>query len=358
MSLLLIVLLFKVCFSKEVTISNTEPRLDINGNIINAHDGIIQQWEPNGDFFFYAMGYGNCLEPTGANGCADAAINDSCGFEFNHTINLYTSPDLSSKSWTPHGNILPFTNRPSGIVFSPTLVYNPNTSKYVLWADWLADNNFGTSKYFAATSDSPYGPFMVVNENVNLTQAQPGSGQLFVDNDAENTGYMIYTSIKDGHKILIEKLTPDYIYSTGVTSKFFNSSGCVEIPTMFKNYTSGSYYAFNSYCCCYCQQGSDVIVWRSDNGPLGEYERVGFINDHGGTGNNNNIVIDAQQSYVFSVNTTNGIEWIWYGDRWQSAEDRIKAHDFTYFGPLEVDAEGHGFEVMQWRDNFTIDFVN
>ena len=337
-------------------ISNTEPRLDINGNIINAHDGIVQQWEMNGDFFWYSMGYGNCTEPPGSNGCSDGNVNDSCGFEYNHTINLYISSNLSSGSLEYKGNVLPLTNRPlNWIVFSPTVVFNINTNKYILYTDYIINHDFSTSKYFAATSLSPYGPFNIINDNVNLTQLQPGSGQLFVDNDVNNTGYIIYTSLKDGHKILIEQLTNDYLYSSGITSKLFNSSSCVEIPTMFKNYETNIYYAFNSHCCCYCEQESDVIVWSSKNNILGPYELNGYINDFKGNGDNNNIVINAQQSYVFSVNTTNGIEYIWYGDRWQSAPDRIKAHDFTYFGPLEMD--GDNFKIMQWRDNFTIDFA-
>eukprot|EP01084_Bolivina_argentea_P087642 158294_1 len=341
-----------ICCAKTITISNTEPRLDTNGNIINAHDGVVQQFEPNGDFFFYGMGYGNCLEPPGSNGCADGSVNDSCGFEYNHTINLYTSPNLTSGSWKYQGNILPIANRPGGILFSPIVVFNKNTNKYILWAIWLANPNFSTSKYLVAESTSPFGPFITVIENVNVTQSIPGSGQIFVDNDAKNTAYLIYTSLADNHRILIEQLNSDYMSSAGSTTKLFNSSGCVEIPTMFKNVTTNIYYAFNSYCCCYCEQGSDVIVWKSENGALGEYKQIAYINDKQGNGNNKNIVINAQQSFVFPINTTNGIQWIWYGDRWQSATDRIKAHDFTYFGPLEMN--GDGFDIMQWRDNFTI----
>lgn len=99
--------------AKEITISNVEPRLDTNGNIINAHDGIMQQWHEDGNFYWYAMGYAMCSEPKGLNGCADygPGINDSCGFNWNHTVNLYISPDLSSGSWEFMGNVLPAENR-------------------------------------------------------------------------------------------------------------------------------------------------------------------------------------------------------------------------------------------------------
>ena len=78
-------------------ISNVNPRLDTDGNILNAHDGNVQQWDSNGDFFWYSIGYSNCTEPQATtNGCEYASVNNSCGFQYNHTINLYISSNLTS----------------------------------------------------------------------------------------------------------------------------------------------------------------------------------------------------------------------------------------------------------------------
>ena len=49
-----------------------------------------------------------------------------------------------------------------------------------------------------------------------------------------------------------------------------------------------------------------------------------------------------------------GVEQVMYiGDRWQSAPDRLKAHDFTVWAPVVFDAAGNattgGFE-----DEFTL----
>ena len=94
--LLVVVAATTVCESLSV-ISNTKPRLDTEGRILDAHDGNIQQWEPNGDFYWYSIGYSNCTEPQNTtNGCQYASVNDSCGFQYNHTINLYISPNLTS----------------------------------------------------------------------------------------------------------------------------------------------------------------------------------------------------------------------------------------------------------------------
>ena len=93
------------------TLSNTDPRLDTNGHIVNAHDGNVQQWETNGKFYWYAMAYSECMEPSGENGCSDAGVNNSCGFQYNHTVYLYTSSDLSSGSWQFVADVLPLANR-------------------------------------------------------------------------------------------------------------------------------------------------------------------------------------------------------------------------------------------------------
>merc|ERR1719265_2458686 len=68
----------------------------------------------------------------------------------------------------------------------------------------------------------------------------------------------------------------------------------------------------------------------------------------------------AQQNFVFPVETASGnTEYIWTGDRWESAADGIKAHDLQYWTPLTWahDAKA-GVDLPQrlaWLDNFTID---
>jgi hypothetical protein len=46
-----------------VTIDNRLPRLDVNGMIVDAHDGSIQQFESDGLYYMHAMQYGLCEEP-------------------------------------------------------------------------------------------------------------------------------------------------------------------------------------------------------------------------------------------------------------------------------------------------------
>jgi hypothetical protein len=62
-SLLYFILLPLFIHGIQVTINNLKPRLDINGVIIDAHDGSIQQFEKNGLYYMHAMQYGLCEEP-------------------------------------------------------------------------------------------------------------------------------------------------------------------------------------------------------------------------------------------------------------------------------------------------------
>ncbi len=76
--------------SKIVTISNTKPRQYLNGNIVDAHDGNIVQWTP----ILYAMDYvKNHQEQT--NPMDVQLYIQTCGFEYNQSINLYTSANLT-----------------------------------------------------------------------------------------------------------------------------------------------------------------------------------------------------------------------------------------------------------------------
>ena len=46
-----------------VKINNLQPRFDVNGMIVDAHDGSIQQFEKGGLYYAHAMQYGLCEEP-------------------------------------------------------------------------------------------------------------------------------------------------------------------------------------------------------------------------------------------------------------------------------------------------------
>ncbi len=328
-----------------VTINNIEPRRDVTGNIIDAHGGCLQFF--NGRFYLYGTAYGTNHD--------SLALN--CPFR------VYSSPDLGN--WTFEGELL--KEPPNGIYTRPSVVFNPNTRKYVLWYNWFSklwDGQAGV-----AVSDSPVGPFKIVNLNAHLAGVCPGDGSLFVDDDG--TSYYIYTAMGEGYAVRVERLTPDFLDSTGKTSNILARGG--EAPVIFRRNTI--YYALCGPLCPDCPYGSEVEVFTSSS-PLGPFtmkpsSNINHRPDAGGitnlpTGNTmsnrpgNGIpmestqgvalqihpehsapTVPAQQTWVAKIPTAGEPVFIWMGDRWGSAPDGVKGHDFQYWSaPLKFSPDG------------------
>ena len=308
-----------------VTINNLEPRRDVAGEIIDAHDGCLQFFA--GRYYLYGTAYGK-----------------TAGFSINNRFRVYSSPDLTH--WTFEGELLQAP--PDGVYYRPYVVFNPHTRKYVLWYNWypkLWDGQNGV-----ATSDSPVGPFQIANPNVQLSQSRyhPGDGSLFVDENG--TGYFIYTVIDRGHTIRVEKLTSDYLGSTGEVSVAL-ADGC-EGPVLFQH--KKIYYALFDWCCCFCPQGSGARVFTAAS-PLGPFTERPNINRAPvvGNGNPGNPTVAAQQTWVAQIPTPDGPAFVWMGDRWGSRPDGIKGHDFQFWSaPLTFGTDGDISpikNVSSWR---------
>ena len=168
-------------------VSNVTPRRDLEGNILDAHDGCLQKF--GNRYYLYGTAYGK-----------------TDGFGTANRYRCYSSPDLMT--WKLEGDLL--KDPPAGVYYRPYVVYNAKTRKYVCWYNWyptLWNGQFGV-----AVSDTPQGPFAIHDANVAVLQKSPGDLGLFVD--ADGTGYVIYTSIAKDHAISIEELTGDYLAST------------------------------------------------------------------------------------------------------------------------------------------------
>eukprot|EP00052_Salpingoeca_macrocollata_P004591 m.42209 g.42209 ORF g.42209 m.42209 type:complete len:398 (+) comp14319_c0_seq1:50-1243(+) len=313
LGLVAVVLLFGACHATLVNISNVQPRLDSQKHILAAHDGNTVQFTAGGPFYFYGMSYGTCQEQ----GCGSG----DCGFLLTHNITLYTTPDLASGTFTFQADVLPVADRPAGVYYRPKVVYNPNTKLYVLWVNWLPNRrDFEKSSYLAATSPTPQGPFKVQNSAVPLRYGIGGDFDLFVDTDG--SGYIIYTSLEENHSISVEALSSDFLSSANKSSGLVSSGPCFEAPAMFKR--DNMYVIIYGPCCCFCSEGSANVAYSSTS-PLGPFMHAGDLGNPG----------HAQQNFVIQVPTPNGTEYIWTGDRWGSAPDKVIDHDFQYWAPLQ-----------------------
>jgi len=315
---------------------------------VDVHDGNTVSY--NGEYYYFGAAYGSCKEPDGPNGCAGEA-KGSCGFREDHNVSLYTSTDMTT--WTYKGAVYSMLNAPvPGILFCPKVLYNPSTQMWVLWYNWIGsgppDEWFDFSVYAIAISPSPEGPFKVINNNISL--AYPDTGDFALFQDTDGTGYIAYSSqintspVRQHHHVSVEKLAPDYLSSLGneSTSGYFGD-GFSEAPTMWKR--NNTYYVSFGPLCCYCGQGSPAKYYTAPS-PLGPYTTQTVLDPD----------LQAQQTNVVAVNTNSGTQYIWQGDRWQTAPDGEKGHDFQFWIPLTFDDEGN-IASFSFVNNFTLDIL-
>jgi hypothetical protein len=199
--LLLLLAFLGACAAAVVTIDNTKPRLDVNGEIVNSHDGTIRFLD--GEWWLHAASYGAdpgtgefCDDPP-LTGCQKA--NGNCGFHQNHNVSIYSSPNMSSGSWTYRGDALRCAELPDcGILYRPHLVWNPTTKLHVLFYNYVSASNTG-SRIGAATSPHPTGPWTLRTPAMKFARPMLPSnhngsqGDFDVLVDTDGTGYIVYS---------------------------------------------------------------------------------------------------------------------------------------------------------------------
>jgi hypothetical protein len=362
-------LVMSVCRGVSVAfIDNTAPRRDLNNEIMDAHDGSVQRFPSaagaGAAFWMHTLSYGLCVAPTPL-GCDKTT--DHCGFQLDHNVSIYTSPDLTS--WSYVGLAFPRESRPPGTLFRPSVVWNRAARQFVMWVNFV-NESVNLHGYAALVAATPLGPFELAVPAVNLTNATKGGDyQIFVDDDA--TAYVIYSSL---HWMAVEELTPDYLASTGRTSGIFGPY-FVEAPIMFKR--AGVYYSMFGHCCCFCAQGSGGYVYTAP-APLGPWtlqapaaeadvvcapppppsaaRGAGSPTPGQGclyNGSDEVAVTKSQASYVVRVPTPNGTVLLWAGDRWGQSPDGLKGHEPQYWAPLAFLSDGR-VKHVEWVDNFTL----
>ena len=322
------------------TVNNTAPKVDAaTGAVLDIHDGNTVR--VGATFYWFGASYGACTEPPGADGCGGAAVG-SCGFGTNHTVSLATSADLVT--WSLVGVVLPVESRPPGILFSPWVARSAATGLWVLWVNILPVKDGGFSfdaAYYATfTADSPAGPFAIANRNVTgLAYTElPDAASVFVD-DADGAGYIAFTH-EDSHINHVQELTPDLLGPKpgGRVSPQIGGTNN-EGALMFKR--EGLYYVAFGQCCCFCGGGANVEVHVATS-PTGAYNRTG----------------DIMPSRAWSAQTGSvwftGVDYVLQGDRWQSAPDRLKAHDFSYMSKVVFTPDGGVASVGAFEDEVEI----
>lgn len=350
-----------------MTISNIHPRFNISGEIMDAHDGSYSRWTSSGPWYYYAMGYGTCTQR--------GDMCDGCGYGYSW-IGVWRSPDMRNGTWELVRDARD-DSWPLATYFRVHVVFNAKTTLYVLWVNV----NGADADYFVGTSASPEGPFRFQGRAWGKLPTA-GDFDILVDDDAQKTAYIIYTSVGQGHVMTVEQLAPDYLGSLArsANSSWSNfSSGVfgnrfVEAPAIFKR--KGIYYALFGNCCCFCGQGSGVEVYTAEKalGPWTYHENVGCttpLSPGCGCGMNHDscpalygtAVTKAQQNFVIQIPGPSGIQHVWTGDRWHSAADGIKAHDLQYWSVLRFQSSDAAPSLelpvqFVWEDNITFEILD
>lgn len=317
--------------AQEITIDNTKLRLDEKGQIVDAHDGRIIQFKDT--FYWYGTSYGT-----------------TNGFTIQNHYRCYSSKDMMN--WKYEGKLL--DTQPEGVYYRPHVIYNEKTKKYVLWYNWypkLWDGQFGV-----ATSDTPQGPFKIINNNVQMYNSKIGLGDfgLFVDDDG--TGYISYNTIKN-HQVSVEKLSDDYLSSTMENGGIIAEH--MEAGTQFKK--AGKYYLLTDYTCCFCNYGSGARVYISDN-PLKGYTLTNNINRYPGTHSLKlNDGIKRGTSYERLSKNKNGYDAVEILFDENLAINRLVLHVFTGNRPencgdvnnpkVHPDIVSPKFEIFEWNNH-------
>ena len=356
--------------TSSVLVNNTAPMVDEHGVTLDCADGTYNF--ADGRWFVVCVSYGLCTAPV-PQGCTQ--MPDKCGFRGTHNVSAWSSPDLSSGSWRYEGLALPYTERPPGILYRPHVVYNAATQLWVLWFNLLDRPRF--QGYVAATSAHPAGPYTVRVPEVALARANCGDFDLLVD-DSSGEAFVIYTC---GHVMGVEGLDAQYLGSSGAVSALFPTY-FVEAPVLFRR--GGVYIALFGFCCCYCRQGSGVMVHTATH-PLGPWTLVnstarpdgdvacvrppregegerwalpapadtpnqGCAYQNGTARADTVSVTRSQQNSL--IRLADG-RIVWTGNRWGQAPDGIKGHEPQAWLPLEFDADG-AILPMRWLDTWTL----
>ena len=235
----------------------------------NAHDGTPRRFGGAGSpFYYHSVGYPHCNETGGINGCND------CIFSQKNSLDVWSSPDLSSGSWTLVSTVFPnaAAGLPTCTYFRSQAVFNPATKKYVLWANavgCVASTCPGgrCGDYVVATADAPGGPFVFAAMATPTNFSALGDFALLVD--ADGAAYSVATHLVHGagpRDMVVFALTADFTGFSGVRTGVLPGQKLVEAPAFFTR--GATYFILLGGCTCMGLYGGGVGVLTAPH-PLG-----------------------------------------------------------------------------------------
>jgi len=239
--------------------------------------------------------------------------------------------------------------------FEPCVLFNAKYDHYALWFNH--PDIKGT-----AVSKSPVGPFVLVSWDVGM---ESGSDVYFWTDEETGNTYAKHNA-RDVSSFIsaqyVSLLSDDWLgVVPGASSNpmvpppypippYYQGEWpeCSEGGGVFSH--GGKWYVMAGTCCCFCAGGANAWVWMAD-APLGPYVLTrDVIPWNNMTGK---YMTGAQQFSVAPVYTTSGTIPMYIGQRFGSALDGLKCHDFQYWYPLQFEADGKVKDIP-FVDEFTL----
>jgi len=223
-----------------------------------------------------------------------------------------------------------------------------------------------------ASSNSSHGPFTPITP-ITLKGAAVISSTTGFFVDRHHNGWLRYNTRDEPLRHVVELLTANWTDTTGQYRVIFEKEDFpwLEGGGMFER--DGVYYVMLGSDCCFCQWGGSARVFIAKH-PLAQWLPLDDVNHcadgtiaptsiANGTVNpcslndvyGTNFTIPAQQFNVFQLHTThNTTEYVYFGERFRSAESGWKDEDYQAWIPLQFDGNG-SIVPMQWMDEWTVE---
>lgn len=294
---------------------------DDNGNAIQAHGGMILEFE--GTYYWY-----------GEHKDAPVRVDENGKEQLNFVgISCYSSKDLMN--WHHEGLCLRASDDPKSDIYldkigeRPKVLYNKKNNNFVMW--WHVDTtDYEYAKQGVAIAERPEGPFTYVK---TVHPLRSDSRDMTVFQDVDGTAYVIYSS--DWNKTLrIAELNEDYTDYTG-RYKEATKDQSREAPAVL--YWEGMYYMVTSGCTGW-RPNSALYAIADDM--MGEWRLI----DNPCMGPDYRKTFYGQSAYIFQAK---GQPYLML-DHWKPGAGNLKTSGYSIL-PITVDGD---YMEIQWQDEF------
>ena len=235
---------------------------DTAGKAINAHGGMILEWE-NHYYWYgeYKIGKTVCIPQR----AQDGTVHDMQRLDF-VGISCYRSEDL--QAWEFCGLCLEACPQPDsdlypgGVVERPRVIYHAASNRFIMYLH-VDSPDYSKASLGVAVADRPEGPFRYLH-SFRPCGMDSRDFTLWQDTDTDEA-YVLFSS--DGNSTMrIAPLTEDYLHCVGSFTDSFPGR-FREAPVVFRD--NGRMYSITSGCSGWAP---NAAAWASAPHPEGPWE--------------------------------------------------------------------------------------